>query len=525
VARSWAANVGAAWSSLLLIALTVVTFAPALNGQFLWDDDAHVTRPELRSIAGLARIWFEPGATQQYYPLLHTAFWIQHHLWGNAVFGYHLVSVLLHATSAILLWLTLRRLEVEGAWLAAAIFAVHPLQVESVAWISEQKNTLSLTFFLASLLLYLDFDRNRRRSQYLSAFVLFLLGLLTKTVVATLPGVILVILWWQRGRLSWRRDVAPLGLWFVAGAAAGLATAAIERSMLGAEGAAFNWTPGERLVLAGRAAWFYLGQIVWPSRLLFVYPRWELTTAWPWPLAPLGVAGVLLVCVMVRTRWRAPLAVALIYLGTLFPALGFVNVYPFVFSFVADHFAYVPAIAIIVAASSTFWRLRALAGTPWLQRSIAAGVIAVLGVLTWRQCTVYADADTLYRATLDGNPSCYLCLNNLGTLAVARGDTNVAIERFDAALRVQPQSAETHNNLANLLMARGDTGLAIEHYRQSLAIAPRNVVARTNLGIALTRMGRLEDARAEFEEALRIMPGYGPATQNLEVLRRFGIGR
>ena len=226
----------------------------------------------------------------------------------------------------------------------------------------------------------------------------------------------------------------------------------------------------------------------------------------------------------VRARWRAPLAVALIYLGTLFPALGFVNVYPFVFSFVADHFAYVPSIAIIVAASSMLSRSRFLAGTPWLRRSAAAVVIAVLGVLAWRQCTVYADAETLYRATLEGNPSCYLCLNNLGTLAVARGDTNVAIERFEAALRVQPQAAETHNNLANLLMERGDASQAIEHYRRSLAIAPRNVVARTNLGIALTRMGRLQDARAEFEEALRIMPGYGPAAQNLEVLRRFGVG-
>ncbi len=502
-----------------------MTFAPALNGQFLWDDDAHVTRPELRSAAGLARIWFEPGATQQYYPLLHTAFWVQHHLWGDAVFGYHLVSVLLHATSAVLLWLILRRLEVEGAWLAAAIFAVHPLQVESVAWISEQKNTLSLTFFLASLLLYLDFDRDRRKSRYLLAFVLFVLGLLTKTIVATLPGVILVIFWWQRGRLSWRRDIAPLGPWFAAGAAAGLVTAAIERSMLGAEGAAFNWTLGERLVLAGRAAWFYLGQLVWPSRAAVRLSALGADDGVAVAACAARRRRVLFACFIVRARWRAPLAVALIYLGTLFPALGFVNVYPFVFSFVADHFAYVPSIAIIVAASSMLSRSRFLAGTPWLRRSAAAVVIAVLGVLAWRQCTVYADAETLYRATLEGNPSCYLCLNNLGTLAVARGDTNVAIERFEAALRVQPQAAETHNNLANLLMERGDASQAIEHYRRSLAIAPRNVVARTNLGIALTRMGRLQDARAEFEEALRIMPGYGPAAQNLDVLRRFGVGR
>ena len=495
---------GTGWASLLLIALTVVTFAPALNGQFLWDDDAHVTRPELRSAAGLARIWFEPGATQQYYPLLHTAFWVQHHLWGDAVFGYHLVSVLLHATSAILLLLILRRLEVDGAWVAAAIFAVHPLQVESVAWISEQKNTLSLTFFLASLFLYLDFDRDRRTSRYLLAFVLFVLGLLTKTIVATLPGVILVIVWWLRGRLSWRRDIAPLGPWFAGGAAAGLVTAAIERSMLGAEGTAFNWTPGERLVLAGRAAWFYLGQLAWPSGLLFVYPRWELTTAWPWPLAPLGAAAVVLGCFMVRARWRAPLAVALIYLGTLFPALGFVNVYPFVFSFVADHFAYVPSIAIIVGASSMLSQSRPVAASPWLRRSIGgcrdrgarrARLAPMYGV---RRCGDALSRDARGKPVLLSVPE---QPRNSGGRTRRHDRRDRAIE---AALRAQPQAAETHNDLANLLMERGDTNQAIEHYRRSLAIAPRNVVARTNLGIALTRMGRLQDARAEFEEALRM---------------------
>jgi len=511
-----------AW--LLLIGLAFLVYAPALNGRFLWDDDAHVTRPELRSVEGLRRIWFEPGATQQYYPLLHSAFWIEHRLWGDQVLGYHAVNVFLHATSATLLLLILWKLGIEPGWLAAALFVVHPVSVESVAWISELKNTLSLTFLLASLCLYLDFDRDRRTSRYLAAFALFVLGLLTKTVVATLPGVILVVLWWQRGRLSWRRDIAPLAPWFALAAAAGFVTAAIERSMLGADGAAFNWSMGERLVLAGRAAWFYLGQLLWPSRLLFVYPRWELTAAWPWPLAPLGAAAVLLACFVLRLRWRAPLAVALIYLGTLFPALGFVNVYPFVFSFVADHFAYVPSIVVIVAVASAVWRWP-LARSRWLQRSIAAGAIALLAVLAWRQCTVYADAETLYRTTLEANPSCYLCLNNLGTLAVERGDTNAAIEQFDAALRVQPQAAETHNNLANLLMQRGDTTQAIEHYRRSLASAPRNVIARTNLGLALTRVGRLQEARSEFEEALRIMPGYGPAAQNLEVLRRFGVGR
>jgi tetratricopeptide (TPR) repeat protein len=510
-------------SWLLLVGLALVVYAPALNGQFLWDDDAHVTRPELRSLDGLRRIWLEPGATQQYYPLVHSAFWIEHRLWGDDVVGYHVVSVLLHGTCAALLLLILRKLKIDGAWIAAAIFVVHPVLVESVAWISELKNTLSLTFFLAALLVYVDFDRNRGRSTYLLALGLFVLGLLTKTVGATLPGVLLVLFWWQRGRVSWRSDVVPLIPWFAVGTAAGVVTAAIERSTLGAQGAAFDWTAGERLVLAGRAAWFYLGKILWPSDLLFVYPRWELPTAWPWAVAPIAGVGVVGLCWIIRARSRAPLAVTLIYLGTLFPALGFVNVYPFVFSFVADHFAYLPAIAIVVAASATLSRIPSLARAPRLRTSLAASVITLLGVLSWRQCAVYADAETLYRTTLAGNPSCYLCLNNLGTMAVAQGDSNAAIERFEAALRIQPDLPETQNNLANLLLERGDVGQAIDHYRRSLAMAPRNVIARTNLGIALVRSGRLEEAASEFEEALRTMPGYGPAAQNLDVLRRFGV--
>jgi tetratricopeptide (TPR) repeat protein len=511
-----------AW--LLLVGLTLVVYAPSLTGQFLWDDDAHVTRPELRSLGGLERIWVDPGATQQYYPLLHTAFWIEHRIWGDAVLGYHVVSVVLHATSAWLLLLLMRRLKIDGAWLAAAIFAVHPIAVESVAWISELKNTLSLVFFLATLLVYLEFDRERRRSQYALASALFVLGLLTKTVVATLPGVLLVIAWWERGELSWRRDVLPLVPWFVAGAGAGLVTAGVERSMLGAEGAAFDWWLTERLVLAGRVAWFYLAKLLWPSDLLFVYPRWSLSAAWPWPLLPLSVAGVLAACFAVRRWSRGPLATALIYLGTLFPALGFVNVYPFVFSFVADHFAYVPAVAVIVVVSAAFSRVQIRRRTPNLGRLLATGVVTLLAVLTWRQCAVYASAETLYLATLEGNPSCFLCLNNLGTIAVARGETDAALQRFEAALIVQPRSAETENNVANLLLQRGDTTQAIEHYRRSLAIAPRNVIARTNLGLALTQIGQFDEARKEFEEALRVLPGYAPAAHNLEVLRRYYPG-
>src|SRR5215467_4647730 len=186
--------------AVLLAGAILFAYLPALQGSFLWDDEAHVTRPDLRSLRGLGRIWFDVGATQQYYPLLHSAFWFEHRLWGDATVGYHIVTVLLHAFAVCLLLQVLRRLKVPGAALAAAIFALHPVHVESVAWIAEQKNTLSAVFYLMAMLAYLRFDEERDMPSYSLASTFFGLALLTKTVTATLPAALLVIFWWRRGR-------------------------------------------------------------------------------------------------------------------------------------------------------------------------------------------------------------------------------------------------------------------------------------------------------------------------------------
>ena len=206
------------WLLLLaLIAAVFLAYQPVWRAGFIWDDDAHVTAPALRSLDGLGRIWIEPGATQQFYPLVETVFWAEYKLWGDWSPPYHLVNILLHAVAAVLVALVLRRLAIPGAYLAAAIFALHPVHVESVAWITEMKNTLSAVFYLAAVLVYLRYDQVRTRRLYLAALALFVLGLLSKTVIATLPGALLLIFWWQRGRLSWRRDVLPLVPYFAAG--------------------------------------------------------------------------------------------------------------------------------------------------------------------------------------------------------------------------------------------------------------------------------------------------------------------
>ena len=505
------------------MAAVLVAYLPAVTGNFLWDDDAHVTRPELRSLAGLARIWGDFGATQQYYPLLHTAFWIEHRLWGNSVAGYHLVNILLHGLSAVLLLLILRRLQIPGAPLAAAVFALHPVHVESVAWITEQKNTLSLVFYLAAALAYLRFDEERRVRPYAWASALFLLGLLTKTVVATLPAALLVLAWWRRGRLEWRRDVRPTLPWLVAGAAAGLTTAWIERAQLGAEGADFALTPVQRILLAGRVSWFYLGKLVWPANLTFIYPRWTIdasaAAAYAWPVAALALLAVLWVW---RARSRGPLAAALFFVGSLFPVLGFVNVYPFVFSFVADHFVYLPSLGVIagLAAGMATLVARLDPSRARLAPVGAAALLTLLGVRTHAQSRLYRDAPTLYAATLERNPDCYLCLNNLGTIGARGGEMAAAVGYYREAVRIKPDSPEAHNNLASALAQSGQMEEALPHFEQAVRAAPNYVSARVNYGGVLFRLGRVAEAKAQFEAALRILPDYAPARQNLAVIQR-----
>jgi hypothetical protein len=270
----------AGWAAIFLAVL--ISYTPAIHGTRLWDDAAHITRPDLQSVHGLWRIWFQLGATQQYYPLLHSAFWFEHRLWGDALIGYHLVNIALHALSACLVVAIVRRLELPGAWLSGFLFALHPVCTEVVAWISEQKSTLSTAFYLAAGLIYLSFDRTRRTGSYWSALLLFVLALLSKSVTATLPAAILLILWFLRGGLSWKCDALPLLPWVAIGAASGLFTAYVENAYIGAHGAAFSLTTGQRLLLAGRAAWFYFLKLVFPSDLIFVYPRWTISPSVWW---------------------------------------------------------------------------------------------------------------------------------------------------------------------------------------------------------------------------------------------------
>ncbi len=535
-----------------LATLCVLAYLPALHGGFLWDDNGHVTAPELRSLSGLGRIWFELGATQQYYPVLHSAFWLEHRLWGESATAYHWLNVLLHALAAGLLVRVLQRLAIPGAWLAGLVFALHPVNVETGAWISEQKNTLSAVFYFLALLTYLRFDQARETGagrlnsagwSYVFATVFLLLAVLTKSVTATLPAALLVIAWWQRGRLSWRRDVAPLLPWFAIGLAAGLTTAWVERKFIGAEGAAYDLDFLQRVLLAGRVLWFYLGKLLWPADLSFVYPRWFINASDAWAYAGiLATLAALAVLWRLRHRTRAPLAGALLFAGTLFPALGFLNVYPFIYSYVADHFQYLAGLGLIVPLSAGL--VRALASSPaWLRRGLPAALVALLGGLTWHQAHDYRDNVALYRATLARNPAAWMAAYNLGMELAARNQTDDAIASYREALALRPDYAEAHANLAMSLLTQPDNKAeavthletavrlkpelwqaecnlantlitvpgreaeAIAHYKTVLSRRPELAEIQLNLGIALQgQPGREAEAAARFESALRTNP-------------------
>ena len=518
---------------LLLVAVTVIAYLPALSGQFVWDDDDYVTNnSSLHSLGGLLRIWFVPGATRQYYPLSFTSFWLDYHLWGLNPVGYHLTNVLLQSLNAVLLWRVLRGLEVRGAWLAAALFALHPVNVESVAWVTERKNLLAGFFYLGSVLACLRFwlpqlpagrDGNGsphsavglgRWKFYWLGLGLYLCALLAKTAAIALPVVVGLVVWWQRGRMRWRAFF-PLGPFVGLGLGMGLLTVWVERHFVHAVGKEWTFSFLERSLIGGRAVWFYLGKLIWPHPLMFVYPRWGMEPAPVAAYVPvLALALGLWLLWWQRGRWARPVLVALVYfLALLFPVLGFFNVYYFRYSFVADHFQYLASIGPLTLAGAVFGRgMGVFKRWGWV---LGGGLLGLLGVLTWRQCGMYANLETLWRTTIARNPDCWMAKSNLGTLLSDRGKPAEAETLFREALRVAPDYPEAHYNLGVALARQGKLPEAIQHYVWALQLNPNYADAFNNLGGALAKQKKLAEAIQCYERALQLKPDYADAYYNL----------
>jgi tetratricopeptide (TPR) repeat protein len=500
-----------------LIAATVVAYLPAIDGEFVWDDDDYVSNNvTLRSFEGLRSIWLDPAATPQYYPLVHSSFWIEYHLWGLAPAGYHMTNILLHGAAAVLLWRILLRLSVPAAWLIAMIFAVHPVHVESVAWITERKNVLSGVFYLSAMLTYLHFaldppDGGRRRQalRYAAACTLFLLALASKTVAASLPAALLLLIAWKRQRIQ-RRDVWLLLPLFAVGAAMAMVTVWLERHHVGAQGIDWQLSAVERCVIAGRALWFYAEKLVWPTGLAFSYPRWHVDATDPVQLAyPLAAVAVIVALWLARHKlgW-SPLVAVLFFAGTLTPALGFFDVFPMRYSFVADHFQYLASIGLIALGVVAIVGLIEKWTPARARADLALAVILVplLATLTWRQTHVFADHETLWRDTVEKYPTSWMGHTSLGALLGRRGAMREAERHYRLAVQLNPDFSTARLNLGGLLANEGRFEEAIPHMREHVRLEPGSLEPNISLGRALLLNGQPDEAVIWFRRAVAGWP-------------------
>tara|TARA_B100000315_G_scaffold231761_1_gene243354 strand:+ start:9264 stop:11063 length:1800 start_codon:yes stop_codon:yes gene_type:complete len=511
---------------LSILILVFISYFPAITGGFIWDDDFYVSNnPLLQSIDGLWLIW-TTSESPQYYPLVFTSFWIEYHLWGLNPVGYHIVNIFLHAINSVMVWLLLQQLGVRSAWLIGAIFALHPVHVESVAWITERKNVLSGLFYLLAAHSYIRFDENEKRHCYFAAIAFFLMALLSKTVTSSLPVCLLIIRWF-RGFSIRLRDIYRLVPFILLGLGMGMLTIWYEVRHVGAEGAEWHLSILQRFLLAGNAVWFYAFKLIWPMNLTFIYPRWKMDVfdLFQW-IRFLGVSAAGFVFWYFQKQLgRGPVVGLTFFVITLFPALGFINVYPMRYSFVADHFQYLASIGIIAICVGGFasaierWDKLFLIETPRVKGFILGGlgflILVVLSFLTWRQGYVYHDKETLWRDTLVKNPGAWMAHNNMGIELEKQGKLNEAIKHYKEALRLNSRYPIAYNNLGLVLKQKGDFEEAAIYFREAIRNNPKFWESLNNLGYVLYSLGRLEEAASYFQQTLAINPFSVEAHNNL----------
>lgn len=536
--------------ALLLLAAIWWAYAPALYGGFLWDDNAYVAyNPLLRDLDGLWRIWFAPTATPQYHPLVFTSYWIEYQLWGDATFGYHVVNVALHAANSVLVWLVLRRLAVPGAAFAAAAFALHPVHVESVAWITERKDVLGAFFYGLAVLAWLRVVDGGGRRALVATWALGAATLLAKTVLCTLPAALLLLAVWRRPD-TWRRHLAKLLPLFLLAVVIAWVTVWREHAH---GNPPLPYTMVERFLIASRALWTHVGMLAWPDGLTIVYDKWPVSArdpgAWVWPLA----GGALLAALAaLRPRCGAgPLVAAAFFVVTLAPMLGFVDYNIMRYAYVADHFQYVAGVGVLALAGAAGSRLLAALPAP-ARVALALLPLAAWALLTRQQAALYVDADTMWRDNVAKNPRSWIGYTYLATEEMRAGRLDAAAEILRTAVaalgehaeaqrtlavveaslgrpqealfwlqrarRSDPGNARVAQSLGAVLLATDDVDAAAANFAAAVELDPGYAEAWHYRGLAAMRQGRDADARTYLREALRLRPDFPEARADLEAL-------
>jgi Flp pilus assembly protein TadD len=509
------------WAGILLIlVITFIAYIPATKAGYIWDDDDHFTENELMNDwEGFKKIWSSSSAV--YYPLVLTSFWIMRRLWGLIPLPYHLVNIFLHSLNAMLFWMLLKRLKVRGAWFAGALFALHPVHVESVAWVTELKNTQSALLYLLSLLSFHKFyllkldetiedkGRNGKRAWYFLCLLFFLLALLSKPSTVMLPAVLALFIFWREGKIRFKHLLPTIPFFLLSLASSGW-TVWEQKFHSGARGAEWSLTFLERLLVAGRIVWFYLGKIIFPYPLIFIYPRWEVNASsflWYLPLA-----GIIIAFGMffrnIKTWGRSMIFCFGYFLILLFPVLGFFNIYFMRFSYVGDHFQYLASMGPLALVSATVVTLagKSKGDGKHVRIFLCSLILAVFGVLAWRQARIYKNVETLWKDTIKQNPNAWIAWHNLGFHMMNQDRNREAMVYYRNAVRLKPDYWEAFFNMGLILAEDGNPDQAIECFQKALDLNPLEVKIHSDLALALSKVGRFEDALKEIDYYLKLEP-------------------
>jgi len=556
------------WSLAVIVTLTCIAYFPVVRAGYIWDDDDYVTEnPLLLNAQGMWDIWFSIKQPSQYFPLTYASFWFEYRLWGEHPLGYHINNVLLHAANACLVWIILCRLKIPGAMIASLLFAVHPVHVESVAWVTERKNTLSTLFYLLATLQWvkwLDVSTSvsvpidemqkgepgtKPHRHWWLAMLFFVLAMFAKTTACTLAPILILIAHLSGHRLD-RRLLLRIVPFFFAGLVMGLITIWYEHVKQGTSGQQFAMSMVDRVSLASRALWFYLGKLFWPMDLSFSYTRWDLgSRPMIWLAYCLACVSLLAGIILAQRRiGRWAIVASGFFFCSLLPLIGFIPLYTFLYSFVADHYQYVASIAPLAAVGAGMARLK-------LRMVLVAPIIAVLIGLTIHRAGIYQNSETLWRDTLAKNPNSWMVNLNLGqvlatdpskkaeaiasferayelapdridtqyrlgTARIAQDRLDEALAIFDQVISVEPKFAEAYFAKAGVLETRGQVDEAEVWYRKSVAVRPTYAQAWFALAVLLESRNRQEEAAEAYLASLLHKPNYAAAHYNLAGIYR-----
>ncbi len=509
---------------LLLFVLALAAYLPATRCGFIWDDDDHLTaNPVIVGPLGLKEIWTTTHA--RICPLVQTTWWLEYQLWGLNPMPYHLVNILMHAAAALALWRVLLQMRVPGAWLGAAIWMLHPVQVESAAWITEMKNTQCALFFLLSILFYCK-SRSVQSTRYYILMLLFgAMAIASKSSAMVLPLVLVLCGWWMDRRWHWRRTLIQVGPLLLLSALSGLMSV-WSRNVEGSgeeQKWALDWLL--RVPVAGKALWFYLGKLLWPHPLIMIYPRWDTTAGSVFVWMPAIAAASLSVLLWQNRNGKLGRTLFMTwtyFVIALLPVLGLLTHGFLKFSFVADHFQYLASMGPLALAGAgiSIGMDALIKQSRWLKPVLCSALLLVLGMLTWAQCHIYENEGTLWTAVLKDNPECWVGHNNLGVYKmIVDKHFDEARSHYLKAIEIKPDCDRAYVNLGVLLHGMGQSNEAIAQLQKALDINPRLAEAHLNLGLWFEEAGRNDEAILQFQKSIEVRPGYALAIRKLAALK------